>query len=182
MNRRQTRTSLAIVGMAVLATMVTTTISHAQPASALGHSNKPDGLSDFLGLPLSGIEELLTKGGSNFPDPNGGGLSQLPSDAAVDNMAGVDGPNPDRTPGNEMGSTNTPGQGGAKGGEGVPTDNESVAGASDNSESRPSDGADSSEGDENGGTEHVSTDAAEDEEDEDFEEDEEDEDFEEDQE
>jgi hypothetical protein len=169
MNKRQTRTSLAIVGMAVLATMVTTTISHAQPASALGHSNKPNGLSDFLGLP-SGIEELLNKGGSNFPDPDGGGLSQLPSDAAVDNMAGVDGPNPNRIPGEEMGSTDTPEQDGAKGGEGVPTDNESVTEASDNSESRPSDGADSSEGHENGETEHDSTDDAEDEEDEDFEE------------
>ena len=164
MNRRQTRTSLAIVGMAVLATMVTTAISHAHPALALGHSNKPDGSSGILGLPLSGIEELLNKGGSNFPDPNGGGLSQLPSDASADSMAGVDGLNPDRTPGDEMGSTNTLEQDGAKGG-GVLTDDASAAEGSDNKESRPSDGADGSEGDENGVTEHGSTDDAEDEED-----------------
>lgn len=130
---RQIRTSLAIVGMAVLATMVTTAISHAHPALALGHSNKPDGLTDFLGRSLSDIEELLNKGRSNFPDPNGGGLSQLPSDTGADNMAGVDGPNPNRTPGDEMSSTNTPEQDDAKGGEGVPTDDESVAEGSDNS-------------------------------------------------
>lgn len=213
MTRRQTRTSLAIVGMAVLATMVTTTISHAHPALALGHSNKPDGLTDFVGRSLSGIEELLNKGRSNFPDPNGGGLSQLPSDAGVDNMADVDGPNPNRTPGDEMGSTNTPGQDDAKASEGVPTDDESVAEGSDNSngnvrdskyenfqgcladaagegspteqqvqdcaesnypnnnESPPSDGATSSEENENGVTDRVSTDDAEDgEEDEDPEE------------
>jgi hypothetical protein len=127
MTRRQTRTSLAIVGMAVLATMVTTTISHAHPALALGHSNNPDGLTDFLGRSLSDIEELLNKGRSNFPDPNGGGLSQLPSDTGVDNMA------PSRTPGDEMGSTNTPEKDDAKGGEGVPTDEESVAEGSDTS-------------------------------------------------
>lgn len=122
MTRSRTRTSLAIVGMAVLTTMVTTTISHVHPA--LGLPNKPGGLSDLLGLSLGNIE---------------GGLSQPPSDPMVDNMAGGAGPTPNLIPGNEMGLVNTPGQDGANGGEVVPTDDESVAEDSDNSNGKAGD-------------------------------------------
>jgi hypothetical protein len=196
MTRRQTRTSLTIVGMAVLTTMVATTISHVHPESALGLPNKPGGLSDLLGLSLSDIES---------------GLSQPPSDPRVDNTAGGAGPTPNLIPGNEMGLANTLGQDGAKGGEVVPTDDESVAEDNDNSngnvgdsnyekfqgcladavgegspteqqvrdcaessyqndsETTPSDGPDASEKEEgeNGETGHLSTVDAEDEEDED---------------
>jgi hypothetical protein len=38
MNKKQTTTTLALVGMAILTTVMTTTINHVTPASALGHS------------------------------------------------------------------------------------------------------------------------------------------------
>ncbi|HEV2875898.1 MAG TPA: hypothetical protein VGW09_01330, partial [Nitrososphaeraceae archaeon] len=53
MNKKQTTTTLALVGMAILTTLMTTTINYATPASALGHFEEPNGLADFSGLPTS---------------------------------------------------------------------------------------------------------------------------------
>jgi hypothetical protein len=39
--------------MAVLATVMVTSISLATPVTAVGHFDKPDGLADFSGLPIS---------------------------------------------------------------------------------------------------------------------------------
>jgi hypothetical protein len=53
MTRKQTITSLALAGMAVLATVIITSISLATPVTAIGHFDNPDGLSDLSGLPTS---------------------------------------------------------------------------------------------------------------------------------
>lgn len=134
MNRKQTRTSLAIFGIAVLVVMMTTSKSNIPSALALGHLNKPDGLGNLLGLPFGDTEQLLNKGRGTFLDSDGGALNQFPSEAKVDNTASGDGTNPNLTPSNEMISTNTPEKDGTTGGESGPTDDESVAEVSDKSD------------------------------------------------
>jgi hypothetical protein len=52
MNKKQTTTTLALVGMALLTTVMTT-INYVTPASALGHFKEPNGLADFSGLPMN---------------------------------------------------------------------------------------------------------------------------------
>lgn len=53
MTRKQTLTSLALVGMTVLATVMMTSISLATPVTAVSHFNKRDVSADFSGLPIS---------------------------------------------------------------------------------------------------------------------------------
>jgi hypothetical protein len=54
------------VPRSVLDTVVTISVSYMHPASALGHSNRPDRSGDFLGLPISDIKELLNYDQSRF--------------------------------------------------------------------------------------------------------------------
>lgn len=53
MTRKRTLTSLALLGMAVMATVMMTSISLPTPVAAVTHFDKPDGLADFSGLPTS---------------------------------------------------------------------------------------------------------------------------------
>ena len=88
MNKKQTTTTLALVGMAILTTVVTTTINYVTPASALGHFKEPNGLSDFSGLPMndktSEFDGLLDKdhrsGYDTFLDGTSGALSGFPDE------------------------------------------------------------------------------------------------------
>jgi hypothetical protein len=54
---------MALVGMAVLATVITTSISFVAPVTAVDHFDKPDGLAEITGLPISDkaidLKELL---------------------------------------------------------------------------------------------------------------------------
>jgi hypothetical protein len=63
LTKKQTSMSIALVGMAVLATVMTTSISFAMPVAALGH--EPNGMADFSGHPIDdktiGLEGLLDK-------------------------------------------------------------------------------------------------------------------------
>ena len=88
MNKKQTTTTLALVGMAILTTVVTTTINYVTPASALGHFKEPNGLFDFSGLPMndktSEFDGLLDKdhrsGYDTFLDGTSGALSGFPDE------------------------------------------------------------------------------------------------------
>src|SRR5918999_493035 len=88
MNKKQTTTTLALVGMALLTTVMTTTINHVTPASALGHFKEPNGLADFSGLPMndktSEFDGLLDKdhrsGYDTFLDGTSGALSGFPDE------------------------------------------------------------------------------------------------------
>ena len=88
MNKKQTTTTLALVGMAILTTVMTTTINYVTPASALGHFKEPNGLSDFSGLPMndktSEFDGLLDKdhrsGYDTFLDGTSGALSGFPDE------------------------------------------------------------------------------------------------------
>jgi hypothetical protein len=87
MNKKQTTTTLALVGMAILSTVMTTTIN-VTPASALGHFKEPNGLADFSGLPMSDktsdFDGLLDKdhrsGYDTFLDGTSGALSGFPDE------------------------------------------------------------------------------------------------------
>ena len=61
MTRKQTLTSFALVGMAVLATAMTTSISFVMPVAAVDHFDKPGGLADSSGLPM-GDKSIDLKG------------------------------------------------------------------------------------------------------------------------
>lgn len=88
MNKKQTTTTLALVGMAILTTVMTTTINYVTPASALGHFKEPNGLADFSGLPMSDktsdFDGLLDKdhrsGYDTFLDGTSGALSGFPDE------------------------------------------------------------------------------------------------------
>jgi hypothetical protein len=89
MNKKQTTTTLALVGMAILTTTVmTTTINYITPASALGDFEEPNGLADFSGLPTSDktsdFDGLLDKdhrsGYDTFLDGTSGALSGFPDE------------------------------------------------------------------------------------------------------
>lgn len=75
MNREQT-TSMVIVGMAVFATVITTSVSFVMPVAAVGHISNPDGLADFRGLPISDrnidfkgiLGKALESGSEGLPD------------------------------------------------------------------------------------------------------------------
>jgi hypothetical protein len=88
MNKKQTTTTLALVGMAILTTVMTATINYVTPASALGHFEEPNGLADFSGLPMSDktseLDGLLDKdhrsGYDTFLDGTSGALSGFPDE------------------------------------------------------------------------------------------------------
>ena len=88
MNKKRTTTTLALVGMAILTTVMTTTINYVTPASALGHFKEPNGLADFSGLPMSDktsdFDGLLDKdhrsGYDTFFDGTSGALSGFPDE------------------------------------------------------------------------------------------------------
>src|ERR687895_360203 len=88
MNKKQTTTTLALVGMALLTTVMITTINYVTPASALGHFDEPNGLADFSGLPISDktsdFDELLDKdhrsGYDTYLDGTSGALSGFPDE------------------------------------------------------------------------------------------------------
>ena len=88
MNKKQTTTTLALVGMALLTTIMTTTINYVTPASALGHFKEPNGSADFSGLPMndktSEFDGLLDKdhrsGYDTFLDGTSGALSGFPDE------------------------------------------------------------------------------------------------------
>ena len=88
MNKKQTTTTLALVGMAILTTVMTTTLNYVTPASALGHFKEPNGLADFSGLPMndktSEFDGLLDKdhrsGYDTFLDGTSGALSGFPDE------------------------------------------------------------------------------------------------------
>jgi hypothetical protein len=88
MNKKQTTTTLALVGIAILTTVMTATINYVTPASALGHFEEPNGLADFSGLPMSDktseFDGLLDKdhrsGYDTFLDGTSGALSGFPDE------------------------------------------------------------------------------------------------------
>lgn len=88
MNKKQTTTTLALVGMAILTTVMTTTINYVTPASALGHFKESNGLADFSGLPMndktSEFDGLVGKdhrsGYDTFLDGTSGALSGFPDE------------------------------------------------------------------------------------------------------
>ena len=88
MNKKQTTTTLALVGMAILTTVMITTINYVTPASALGHFDEPNGLADFSGLPISDktsdFDGLLDKdhrsGYDTYLDGTSGALSGFPDE------------------------------------------------------------------------------------------------------
>jgi hypothetical protein len=142
MKRKQTTTSLALFGMALLATVMTTSISYATPASALSHFNKPNGLADFGGLPMSDkttdFGGLLDKDGASSGFPEEGKRSSLidglPVNGKTDDTAGGDGNTFGGSPNDEMNAANTREQGGSDAIEDRLThDGEAADGGSDNS-------------------------------------------------
>jgi hypothetical protein len=88
MNKKQTTTTLALVSMAILTTVMTTTINYVTPASALGHFEEPNGLADFSGISTSDktseFDGLLDKdhrsGYDTFLDGTSGALSGFPDE------------------------------------------------------------------------------------------------------
>src|ERR671911_229492 len=99
MNKKQTTTTLALVGMAILTTVMTTTINYVTPASALGHFKEPNGLSDFSGLPMndktSEFDGLLDKdhrsGYDTFLDGTSGALSGFPDEEIQGCLSEIEG-------------------------------------------------------------------------------------------
>ena len=205
MNKKQTTTTLALVGMAILTTVMTTTINYATPASALGHFEEPNGLADFSGLPTSDktseFDGLLDKdhrsGYDTFLDGTSGALSGFPDEEM--NAAstpeqhsddiGRDSPTEDGeadTTGNDSGGgsmdLDTEGYEEFQGClseievNGSPTEQQvqecmkSSYGEMDSSENTPMESTNGGDKDENGVTEHVSTEDGEDGEDGDSEE------------
>jgi hypothetical protein len=81
-------TFLSMFGMGVLITIMTTSMSFASPASALGHFNKPSGLADFGGLPTTDktsdigghLDNDHKSGYDTFLDGTSGALSGFPAD------------------------------------------------------------------------------------------------------
>jgi hypothetical protein len=88
MNKKQTTTTLALAGMAILTTVMTTTINYVTPASALGHFEEPNGLVEVSGLPTSDetsvFDGLLDKdhrsGYDTYLDGTSGALSGFPDE------------------------------------------------------------------------------------------------------
>ncbi|CAN5216596.1 hypothetical protein BH18THE2_BH18THE2_07870 [soil metagenome] len=105
-------TFLLMLGIGALITIMTTSMSFAAPALALGHFNKPSGLADFGGLPTndktSGIGGHLDNdhksGYDTFLDGTSGALSGFPADQ--EKVNGLEGkvPNNDEV-GNTDGAT-----------------------------------------------------------------------------
>jgi hypothetical protein len=195
MTRKQTLTSLAIVGMAVLATVMVTSISLATPVTAVGHFDKPDGLADSSGLPISDksidLKGLLGKAlkseSEGLPDAGDSSTASAVGGFPNDEMDAAGGPEQDSpTDGKEAspaGSDNSKGsidsdnigyeelQECLSNIEGVPTEQQvqdcigSSYGDRDSSENPPTENTAEGDEDENSVTEHVSDDE-EDEEDE----------------
>lgn len=198
MNKKQRTTTLALVGMAILTTVMTTTINYVTPASALGHFEEPNGLADFSGLSTSdktsefdglldndhrsGYDTFLdgTSGAlSGFPDEEMNAAASTPEQPSGD--IGRDSPTEDgeaATTGNDSGGGSMDSD--TKGYEefqgclseievnGSPTEQqvqkcmESSYGEMDSSENTPMESTDGGDEDENGVTEHVSTEDGED--------------------
>ena len=85
--KRKEATFLSMLGMAVLITIMTTSMSFAAPALALGHFNKPSGLADLGGLPMNdktndfgGLDKDHSSGYDTFLDGTSGALSGFPAD------------------------------------------------------------------------------------------------------
>ena len=82
--KRKEVTFLSVLGMAVLITIMTTSMSFAAPALALGHFNKPSGLADFGGLPTNdktndfgGLDKDHSSGYDTFLDGTNSAISGL---------------------------------------------------------------------------------------------------------
>jgi hypothetical protein len=87
MNKKQATTTLALVGITMLTTVMTTTINYVMPASALGHFEEPNGLADFSELPTSdktsefdGLDKNHRSGYDTFLDGTMGALSGFPDE------------------------------------------------------------------------------------------------------
>ncbi|MDW0313855.1 MAG: hypothetical protein QN716_00625 [Nitrososphaeraceae archaeon] len=85
--KRKEVTFLSVLGMAVLITIMTTSMSFAAPALALGHFNKPSGLADFGGLPTNdktndfgGLDKDHSSGYDTFLDGTNSAISGFPAD------------------------------------------------------------------------------------------------------
>jgi hypothetical protein len=85
--KRNEATFLSMLGMAVLITIMTTSMSFAAPALALGHFNKPSGLADFGGLPTNdktndfgGSDKDHSSGYDTFLDGTNSAISGFPAD------------------------------------------------------------------------------------------------------
>lgn len=198
MNKKQTTTTLALVGTAILTTVMTATINYVTPASALGHFEEPNGLADFSGLSSSDktseFDGLLDKDHrsgydtfldgtssalSGFPDEEMNAAASTPEQPSGD--IGRDSPTEDgeaATIGNDSGGGSMDSD--TKGYEEFqgclseievnesPTEQqvqecmESSYGEMDSSENTPMESTDGGDEDENGVTEHVSTEDGED--------------------
>ena len=85
--KRKEATFLSMLGMAVLITIMTTSMSFAAPALALGHFKKPSGLADFGGLPTNdktndfgGLDKDHSSGYDTFLDGTNSAISGFPAD------------------------------------------------------------------------------------------------------
>ena len=85
--KRKEATFLSMLGMAVLITIMTTSMSFAAPALALGHFNKSSGLADFGGLPTNdktndfgGLDKDHSSGYDTFLDGTNSAISGFPAD------------------------------------------------------------------------------------------------------
>ena len=85
--KRKEVTFLSVLGMAVLITIMTTSMSFAAPALALGHFNKTSGLADFGGLPTNdktndfgGLDKDHSSGYDTFLDGTNSAISGFPAD------------------------------------------------------------------------------------------------------
>ena len=85
--KRKEATFLSMLGMAVLITIMTTSMSFAAPALALGDFNRPSGLADFGGLPTNdktndfgGLDKDHSSGYDTFLDGTNSAISGFPAD------------------------------------------------------------------------------------------------------
>ena len=85
--KRKEATFLSMLGMAVLITLMTTSMSFAAPALAQEHFNKPSGLADFGGLPTNdktndfgGLDKDHSSGYDTFLDGTNSAISGFPAD------------------------------------------------------------------------------------------------------
>jgi hypothetical protein len=85
--KRKEATFLSMLGMTVLITLMTTSMSFAAPALAQGYFNKPSGLADFGGLPTNdktndfgGLDKDHSSGYDTFLDGTNSAISGFPAD------------------------------------------------------------------------------------------------------
>jgi hypothetical protein len=94
--KRKESTFLSVLGMALLVTVMTTLLSLAAPALALGQFNTPSGSADFSGLPtnkktndLGGLDKDHSSGYDTLLDGTNSAISGFPANNEVGNTDGA---------------------------------------------------------------------------------------------